>query len=305
MSVTNNSVNCQTGSSANNVFHSHVRSSSGQWDRYNDQTDVHGYYSGVGSPEGVVAADTGSIYTDTGAGATGVYYKTTDTVNTGWQLFSSTPLTVVSQVFTANGTYTPTAGMQYCIVEMVGGGGAGGGAVATGAATFSVGGGGASGEYAYGVFSAATIGASQAVTIGAGGATAVGAAGGNGGTTSLGVLLTAGGGGGGAASAAGTSVFANGGAAGTGGAGGSLRYDGDRGFWGLAITASGIIYSGQGASNNFGSGGYPALFPATSSGSVGSGYGVGGSGAVNQITQAARAGSAGNSGVIQITEYVM
>ena len=33
---------------------------------------------------------------------------------------------VVMQVFTSSGTYTPTAGMQYCIIQMVGGGGAGG-----------------------------------------------------------------------------------------------------------------------------------------------------------------------------------
>src|SRR5690349_1397460 len=40
---------------------------------------------------------------------------------------------VKNQVFTANGTYTPTANMIYCQITSVGGGGAGGGAPATGA----------------------------------------------------------------------------------------------------------------------------------------------------------------------------
>lgn len=34
--------------------------------------------------------------------------------------------TPVIQKFTASGTYTPTSGMIFCIIECVGGGGAGG-----------------------------------------------------------------------------------------------------------------------------------------------------------------------------------
>ena len=89
-------------------------------------------------------------------------------------------LSVVTQVFTGTGTYTPTTGMLYCQVICLGGGGAGGGAASTGATTTAEGGGGGSGEYAVGVFSASTIGASQSVTIGAGGT--AGTAGNNAGT---------------------------------------------------------------------------------------------------------------------------
>src|SRR5574338_310828 len=53
--------------------------------------------------------------------------------STGTQLNLLNGLTVVPinkvvvQTFTANGTYTPTTGMVYCIIECVGGGGGGGG----------------------------------------------------------------------------------------------------------------------------------------------------------------------------------
>ena len=99
-------------------------------------------------------------------------------------------LSVVSQVFTGSGTYTPTTGMSYCIIECVGGGGGGGGA-AGGSGSAQVGGSGGGGGYARKYATAADIGASKAVTIGAAGAagTAGNNAGGNGGDTSVGVLL--------------------------------------------------------------------------------------------------------------------
>ena len=68
-----------------------------------------------------------------------------------------------------SGTYTPTTGMKYCWVRMVGGGGAGGGELPATGKMLASGGGGGSGEYAEGVYTAATIGGSQTVTIGAGG----------------------------------------------------------------------------------------------------------------------------------------
>ena len=60
----------------------------------------------------------------------------------------------------SNQTYTPSAGMVYVMVQVLGGGGGGGGAV-TGAESFAVGSGGGAGGYGYGVFSASTIGSSQ------------------------------------------------------------------------------------------------------------------------------------------------
>ena len=111
MSTTNNSINNTIGSVSTNTILNQLRAASGQWQQYFDQTDAHGYYSGSGSPEGVVAADIGSIYSDTGAGASGVYYKATDTVNTGWVLLAPTSTAVNFYVTqNANTTANTTGG---------------------------------------------------------------------------------------------------------------------------------------------------------------------------------------------------
>ena len=49
---------------------------------------------------------------------------------------------VKNQVFTASGTYTPTANMSYCSIQCIGGGGGGGGAASTSSVHYSAGGGG-------------------------------------------------------------------------------------------------------------------------------------------------------------------
>ena len=72
------------------------------------------------------------------------------------------------KVFTASGTYTPSANLIGAIIECVGGGGAGAGI--TGASGYVAGaGGGGSGGYSRVFKTAAQIGASQLITIGAGG----------------------------------------------------------------------------------------------------------------------------------------
>src|ERR1700722_1619139 len=93
---------------------------------------------------------------------------------------------VINQVFTSSGTYTPTTGMVYCQVFILGGGAGGQPRVSLGSGASN---GGGAGEYAQGIFSAATIGGSQTVTIGAGGASNT-----NGGTSSLGSLISCNGG---------------------------------------------------------------------------------------------------------------
>ena len=100
---------------------------------------------------------------------------------------------IVSQIFTSSGTYTPTTGMVYCVVEGVGGGGGGGGASVTGAGSAVCGGGGSSG-YCRKVLTAAQIGTSASVTVGSGGSGGSGsggsfAAGGNGSASSIGSLF--------------------------------------------------------------------------------------------------------------------
>lgn len=195
---------------------------------------------------------------------------------------------ITKQVFTANGTYTPTSGMVYCIVEGVGGGGGGGGSNNT-----NSGGGGGGGGYFREIYSAATIGASQTVTIGAAGtagqsasvAGGSGGDGGSGGTTSFGALASATGGGGG-----GNGANKLGGAGGTG-SGGDINITGSAGGY----PSAGAV-SGNGGNSYFGGGGRAVN---NSAGGAGGNYGGGGAGADDDF-----AGGAGAAGVIFITEYL-
>lgn len=208
---------------------------------------------------------------------------------TRFQLIGARPpasVVVVLQTFTGTGTYTPTAGMSYCIVHMVGGG-AGGATMASG--NYG-GGGGGTGEYATGVFTAAQIGANKAVTIGAAGA----ANGGAGGTTSLGTLLTAVGGAANAASA-------TGGAGGTGGTGTGLHCPGGYGGAGALAAASGVV-GGDGGASWFGSGGYGGQ-GNLSNGAAGTAYGSGGGGNGNS-SSIWSVGGIGAAGVVLIYEYL-
>lgn len=96
------------------------------------------------------------------------------------------------QIFTASGTYTPSAGLTKAIVQVVGGGAGTGGAPTTSASQFSGSPGASSGTYVEVLLTAAQIGASQGVTIGLGG-TAGGtgsSSGGTGGTSAFGSLIT-------------------------------------------------------------------------------------------------------------------
>ncbi|WP_431276287.1 hypothetical protein ACQ858_08540 [Variovorax ureilyticus] len=95
---------------------------------------------------------------------------------------------------TGAGSYVPGASMTFCIAEVQGAGNAGGGASVPTSGNLSMGSPGGCGAYGEGYFSAASIGASQVVTVGLGGAGVASAAGGNGGASSLGSLLTAPGG---------------------------------------------------------------------------------------------------------------
>ena len=209
------------------------------------------------------------------------------------------------QTFIANGTYTPSTGMLYCLIELVGSGGGGGGSAATTAAQLAMGGGGGSGEYASGIFSAATVGASQVVTCPAGGNGGV--AGGNngiaGGTTSVGALISAAGGNGGlGGNASGTGGLNSGGFGGTGGAGGTVRVPGQSGGTGLSVFGT-FQYNGIGAAGRFSGGGL--IQSATGPGQAGNGRGGGGNGGFSFVSAAAQAGGNGSSGFVVITEYII
>lgn len=225
-------------------------------------------------------------------------------------------LSINTQVFTYTGstqTYTPTTGMQYCIVECLGGGGGGGGSAAQGATQAGAAGGGGGGGYCKKTFSSATIGASQQVVIGAGGsgASAGNNSGSSGGNTTFGVapLLQAnGGGGGGGVGASGGGVGAYGGVGGSSGGdvnGGSTN--GVTGFAAYIASLSVAIISGSGGGNSiYGSGGGSNFSngPGQSNGNNAAGYGAGGSGAICQNGSASGGGN-GSNGIVIITEYIV
>jgi hypothetical protein len=213
---------------------------------------------------------------------------------------------VVRQVFTTPGanTYTPTAGMLFCDVEVVGGGGGGGGAATSGVGQAALGSGGGGGGYARKIVSAATIGASQTATVGAAGT--AGAAGNNnggtGGTTSLGAIVSATGGvGGNGAATNNTGTIA----AGAGGAGssGDFNTTGNPGGETNWAFASLIFVNSYGGSSFFG-GGANAIAAVAGAGNAATSYGGGGGGALT-ANSAQQAGGAGFAGIVVITEYVI
>jgi hypothetical protein len=214
------------------------------------------------------------------------------------------PGAVRVQKFTSSGTYTPSAGMLYCIIECVGAGGGGGG-VAGNASNAAGAAGGGAGGYSRKIASAATVGASQSVTIGAAG---TGAAAGNnnggaGGQTSVGSLCVANGGAGGN----GTNTFpaATPGAGGTAGTG-DVASPGSAGggAWAGAASVVNSVVSGGGGSGPFGEGGLPVFANAgVAAGAVASGYGAGGSGAAAHASTSNAAGGAGVAGFVFITEF--
>lgn len=212
---------------------------------------------------------------------------------------------VVRQVFAASGTYTPTAGMLYCDVEVVGAGGGSGGCVLTGLTTLGAAGGGGGGGYARKVFSAATIGVSQTVTIGAGGAagSTSGGNGGTGGTTSLGALISATGGGGGVGCSTAEATVMSGGGVGGQGSSGDFNTRGDPGQsgFGLSFGGNALTTAGKGGSSYYGGGGIGTAFGNTAT--AGGAPGGGASGASNPFQGLATAGAIGGAGAVIITEY--
>jgi hypothetical protein len=216
---------------------------------------------------------------------------------------------IVRQVFTANGTYTPTSGMKYCDVEIVGGGGGGGGSAATAVAEGSGGGGGAGGGYSRKIFTSATIGASQSVTIGAGGTFgtgggATGNAGTTGGTTTFGALISATGGtGGNGGTAVGfnwvTAIHVLGGV----GSGGDFNIYGNVGEGGYSFVT--MAYGGNGGNSFYGSGAAVTggVNGTPNSGNPPKSYGSGGSGGASCNGDASQSGSAGLPGICIVTEY--
>jgi hypothetical protein len=213
-------------------------------------------------------------------------------------------ISIVVRVFTSTGTYTPTAGMIYCIAEGVGGGGGGcsGGTSGSASGIFE-GGGGGGGEYARKILSATQIGASQAVIIGAlgtGGASGGNNGGNNGGNTSLGSLLVAIGGNGAAFSGTG----GNGGHGGTG----DVLIQGDSGGTGRIASIDTIsAVTPLGGASKFGTPGTATGVLAGANNGANAnaeGYGAGGNGAAVNGSASSAAGGNGRPGILIITEFI-
>ena len=175
------------------------------------------------------------------------------------------------QKFTSSGTYTPTAGCVYAIIEVQAAGGNGSG-IASG-----VGGGGGSGGYGRSLLLSPTT---QTITIGAVGS-----------NTTYGSLITCTSGGNGVSIGSGAST---GGAGGTSSGGNLDNISGQTGDNGYAGSPA---WSGRGANSRFGQGGISVA--SNSTGNPASGYGAGGGGAINSTTV-----GAGAPGVIYITEFI-
>jgi hypothetical protein len=208
------------------------------------------------------------------------------------------------QVFTASGTYTPSPGMLFCIIEAVGGGGGGGSAAGTAGQIYNGGGGGA-GSYARLLATSATIGASQTVTIGSGGNGGASGSnnGSNGGDTSVGTLCVGKGGSGGKYGSSGQVPL--GGAGGVVGTGDitPTGAPGLPGWYGNGGTQN-ASPSGNGGSSFFGGGALGVSgASAAVAGNNGANYGGGGSGAAAGNIAANAAGGNGSAGVVHITEY--
>jgi len=216
---------------------------------------------------------------------------------------------IVTQVITASGTYIPTAGMLFAIMEVVGGGGGSGGTGSGTSTTAGNGGGGGSGSYSRSTRSAAQIGASQTVTIGSGGSAGSAGAGdgGAGGTTSIGTLCTANGGAGGThyTTQGGLVPMAAGGAVGTG----DFTIPGNPGGMPGGNSGPVALLLAHGANSMFGAGG---LIPAVANNAVSAGsasppvgYGSGARGGIAVGSTGTAAGGVGAPGVAVITEFCM
>lgn len=231
----------------------------------------------------------------------------TGTTAASWIANGATNIQKVNSVtVTASTTYTPTAGMLYCIVEACGGGGGSGGTTG-GVGTSSVSAGGGSGSWAKVLIPASSIGASQSITIGIAGTagTTGGGTGGNGGTTTLGSIISCPGGVGGSGAGT-TATFSNIGR----GAGGSaptlsitgIATAGTPGMNGFALSGASLLaIPGNGGDHIYGGAGAGAI-NANAVGGAGAGYGAGAGGSFSSTTN--QAGNAGSAGIVYITEYI-
>lgn len=211
---------------------------------------------------------------------------------------------------TASGTHNYDAAAKYADIEVIGAGGAGGGMTATSGNQGGSGGGGGHGGICR-LFKALGAVTSATIVIGAAGTGVSAGTGGTGGASSYtdsGHTLTGNGGAGGTVGGGGLGAYASAGGAGGTATGGTENLTGQGGNPTFGVPgATYALMPGAGASGPHGSGGESS--PSTNNvnltvaGTVGNGYGGGGSGAKVALTGAAKAGGNGLPGLIVIKEY--
>jgi hypothetical protein len=212
--------------------------------------------------------------------------------------------------FTSSGTFTKATypWLRAIRVKCQGSGGGGGSAATTSAGQVSGGGPGSGGAYAESfITDIAGLDASITVTRPAGGAGGLGSSGGvvgsDGGTASFGSLVSAGGGNGGAAPSTGavprTASARAGQTAGTG----DLIIPGGSSY-AIPIPGASFPHSSNGGDAFLGAGGIGRFTGTGAAGTVGTGFGAGGSGGLNAENQAtARNGGAGAPGIVIVELY--
>jgi hypothetical protein len=209
------------------------------------------------------------------------------------------------QIITSgSGTFTPAAGTNRLVVELVGGGGGGGGCTSS-ASNAACGAGGASGAYASRSYDLTGFVGTFTYAVGAAGAAGAntGGTGGTGGDTTFTdgtTLVTAKGGIGGIGQVFGTAAAFVAGGAGQLATNGEINGAGSPGEYAQRLSGTAGV-SGGGGSSPWGGGGLALL--AGGAGSAGKGIGAGGGGALVLNGSAAAIGGAGTAGAIRIWEF--
>lgn len=233
----------------------------------------------IGNTPGAITVAQGTIAREVGMAVSETEILIFSRASTGLR-------TPVVQVFESSGIYTPTSGVRYVIVEVVGGGGGGRQAGSDSGAS-----GGGGGGYSRKLIPVTDLGVTETVTVGAGGGNEA-----NGGTSSFGSHCQATGGQTGSNDRKG----GNGGA----GSGGDINSNGNGGgSGGEGFSGSSSVgrFGGHGGGSVFGGG--AEADQAQSTGTNATGYGGGGAGGCTGSSSGNAAGGSGYAGVVIVTEY--